>query len=119
MIKMGWIDLEAGNLGEKFKFEKKGDELVGHYMGSEVIEINGSPATKHKFMQDGKLIAPLGSADLDRQLSRVTEGTLTRVVFLGKEKNTKGFMMKKFKISIDPSSSVPTSSRVESEKSLG
>lgn len=115
---MGWIDLEAGEMGEKFKFEKKGDELIGHYMGSEVIEINGSPATKHKFMQNGKLIAPLGSADLDRQLSRVQAGSMTRVIYLGKEKSKNGFLMKKYRVSVDPSQAIPTSSRVESEKSL-
>lgn len=125
---MAFKKIEASNSqGEKFKFEKEGTVLTGHYLGSEVIEINGDPATKHSFKVGEKIISPLGSADLNRQLSNVPEGMMTRVTYLGKksvrsEKLKKTFMMNSFSVEVDDqdilaAAKPPTSSR--QEKSLG
>ncbi len=128
---MAFKKIEASSTqGEKFKFEKEGSTLTGHYLGSEIIEINGDPATKHSFKVGDKIIAPLGSADLNRQLSNVPEGMMTRVTYLGKksvrsEKLKKTFQMNSFSVEVDEDSRInvgsstaaPTSSKVS--KTLG
>ena len=127
---MAFKKIEVSSGGEKFKFEKEGTTLTGHYLGSEIIEINGDPATKHRFKVGNQIIAPLGSADLNRQLSNVPEGMMTRVTFLGKksvrsEKLKKTFQMNSFSVEVDAenmiavdlSSAIPSSSRAD--KSLG
>lgn len=124
---MAFKKIEASNSqGEKFKFEKEGTTLTGHYLGSEVIEINGDPATKHSFKVGDKIISPLGSADLNRQLANVPDGVMTRVTYLGKKsvksaKLKKTFQMNSYSVEVDEddriSSAMPTSSR--SEKALG
>jgi hypothetical protein len=124
---MAFKKLETSKLGEKFKFEKEGDTLTGHYMGSEVIEINGEPATKHNFQtESGGLISPLGSADLNRKLADVPEGMLTRVRYLGKiqvrnNKLKKTYSMRSYEVEVDEDSviSVAPPTSAASEKSLG
>lgn len=117
---MAFKKIEGGSnsRGEKFKFEKEGTSLTGHYLGSEIIEINGEPTTKHKFKVGDKMIEPLGSADLNRKLANVPEGIMTRVTFLGKksvrsEKLKKTFQMKTFDVEVDEDDRIPTSQRME------
>lgn len=124
---MAFKPLVKRSQGEKFKFENEGDSLVGHYLGSEIIEINGEPATKHNFSTSRGLVSPLGSADLNSQLNDVPSGMMTKVVYTGKKtivskKNGKKFQMKTYSIEVDESDVInegTLSSAPTSEKTLG
>jgi hypothetical protein len=123
---MAFKPLESSSsksLGEKFKFQKAGDVLTGYYLGSETIEINGEPATKHNFKTGSGLVSPLGTADLNRRLADVPEGTMTRVTYKGKvsvrnNKLKKSYMMNSFEIEVDEDDVIALGAPT-SEKTLG
>lgn len=123
---MAFKSIKTVTQGAKFKFENEGDALTGHYLGSDVIEINGDPATKHTFkISDGTLVSPLGSADLDRQLADVPAGMLTRVTYKGKQdrhskKHNKKFKMRIYDVEVDEEDVIEVESEAPVvEKQLG
>lgn len=98
----------SDGFADKFKFDKVGASLTGNYLGSEVIDINGKAVLKHTFKTaDGKLVAPLGSTDLNRQLEQVSPGAMLRVTF-SEEKKIKGrpVAMKIYSVEIDETASI-------------
>lgn len=108
----------SDGFADKFKFDKVGVSLTGHYLGSEVIDISGKAVLKHTFKTtDGQLVAPLGSTDLNRQLEHVSPGSMLRVT-LAEEKKIKGrpVAMKVFSVEIDESASIEVKSPAKSSE---
>jgi hypothetical protein len=103
--------------GEKFKFEKEGDTLEGHYMGSSLIEIQGKEVVKHTFKTATGILSPLGSADLNQKLEEVPVGALTRCTYLGKKALKGGKTVKTFKILVDEDNRIEVAS-AHADKSL-
>lgn len=91
----------ASERGEKFKFENKGDQLEGYYLGSEQREINGDPVTVHNIKTDKGLFSPFGSYDLNRKLADMQNGVRVRITFNGKKSLGKGKTVKEFTVEYD------------------
>ena len=94
---------EAVQTGDKYKFEKIGQQLVGYYLGTEEVEIKGKPAFRVTIEQkDGKRVAPLAPTDLKLKLEGVQPNTSVRITFQGKiGKNKDGNPMNVFLVEQD------------------
>lgn len=87
--------------GDRFKFEVAGTELVGYYLGSQEIPINGKNVKRHSFKTATGVVSTLGSANLDDGLTEATPGALTRVVFEEEGRTKKGNRFKRFTVQQD------------------
>lgn len=87
--------------GDRFKFEVAGTELVGYYLGSQDIPINGKNVKRHSFKTKTGVVSTLGSANLDDGLSEATPGALTRVIFEEEGRTKKGNRFKRFTVQQD------------------
>lgn len=77
---------------EGFKFEKPKQSLEGYYMGSTVIQIDGSDVKKHIFSTSKGLVSVLGQAHLGQLLEGLNPGTMVRATYVSSRKLKKGTM---------------------------
>lgn len=74
-----------------FKFEKKGDKLVGYYVGTTEEVINNAPCKKHTFVTATGRISILGQADLYKQLiQNECLNMAVEAIFTGEYQKLKG-----------------------------
>lgn len=87
---------------EQFKFEKVGDKIVGHFITTQVIVIDGRDTNKHVFQVDGGMLSTLGSYDLNEQLASLKPGIYVEIEFVGTKKTKPGRKpMKLFDVAFD------------------
>ncbi len=86
-----------------YKFEKKGDTILGYYAGTTVEQINGTPANKHVFITDKGALSVLGQINMYNQLKdSAALGKKVEVVFTGQAQKLKGGRtMKVYEVSVD------------------
>lgn len=79
------------NDSNNFKFENKGDTLVGYYLKTTEEVINGTPAKKHWFQTDKGLTTVLGQANMYKQLvENECKGMSVDIIFTGQSIKLKG-----------------------------
>lgn len=90
-----------------YKFEKIGQELNGHYITTETIQIDGKDVAKHVFSTEKGMIAVLGQAHLTKMLTagNIPQGAEVWIKLIATKKAKKG-MMKVYDLDFDPESLV-------------
>lgn len=83
---------------EFYQFAKKGQAREGAYLGSETIDIDGSPTLRHSMDTKEGLISFLGGVQLDGLLAKVAIGEVCRLEFVGLVKTRGGTSVKTFKL---------------------
>ncbi len=84
---------KAADLGNTagFKFEKKGDKLVGYYLKTTEETINGSNCKKHYFSTKTGIVTVLGQANMYKQLAdNSCQGCMVEITFTGQALKLKG-----------------------------
>lgn len=81
------VSLEADNI---FKFEAPGQEFQGYYLGAKTFEKDGDTIVLHVFKTDSGNTGIFGSKQLNDDLPKVTQGTMTYITFQGQVKAGKG-----------------------------
>ncbi len=84
---------KANDLGNTtgFKFEKKGDKLVGYYIKTTEEIINGSNCKKHFFGTKSGIVTVLGQANMYKQLvDNNCQSCMVEVSFTGNALKLKG-----------------------------
>lgn len=89
---------------EMFSFERVNDELVGEYMGPEVVNVKGKEVTQFVFKcGDGKVRTCLATYDLHRKMAQIdlNPAKLVKIVYEGEDHTiqTQGSPMRKFRVS--------------------
>lgn len=92
------IDLDCDST---IKFEKVGQSIEGHFVGSKQIETDFGKSKLHVFKGDEGNFGVYGSSKLDEKLLTVPTGAMTWVTFQGKVSIPGGKTMKKFDVDFD------------------
>lgn len=72
------------------RFTAETPQLSGTYEGSEIIEINGEPATRHRVTNEDGMTSTIffGTTLLTRALQQISPGTVIRITFDGWSEKT-------------------------------
>jgi hypothetical protein len=87
--------------GDRFQFDEPGTELLGYFLGTTTIPINGKDVNRHSFKTASGVVSTLGSANLDDGLADAVQGVMTRVVFEEMTRTKKGNKFKRFTVEQD------------------
>jgi hypothetical protein len=98
---MAW-NRKSDTSGEQFKFENKGQQLTGYYLGSVDHEGDYGPTKKHLFKTQEGVKVVFGQKHLTDLLAGETVGVLMRVTFSDTKKGKKGNPMKIYTLDVDP-----------------
>lgn len=88
----------GGDFPPVWDFEDQGD-LVGTFLGTDIINAKGKDRTLHSFEVDGETVNVWGTAILDSRLADVDDGSRVKVVKTGDKVPTKsGHQAWEFKV---------------------
>lgn len=88
--------------GDQFKFEKVGQKLQGHYLGSFDHDGKYGPTKKHVFKTTKGIKVVFGQTHLTQLLEGEAAGPMMIATYVGDKKVQKGNPMKEFTLDIDP-----------------
>lgn len=97
------LDLDADST---IKFEKKGQQFEGYYIGSKKVKSDYGMSSLHVFQCDDGNIGMWGSSKLDAKLANVPLGHMTYVTYEGKVKIPGGKTMHKYDVDFDDELSI-------------
>lgn len=83
---------------EFYKFEKKGQEVVGVLVAKGTIGIKGQETTRWEVQTPEGLVAFLGGVSLDIMLNKIDTGTMIKIVYKGKVKTLGGTQVKEYDV---------------------
>lgn len=93
------LDLDAD---QTVKFEEKGQEFAGYYIGSKKVKSDFGFSLLHVFQaEDKSTVGIWGSSKLDSKLGSVQPGEMTYITYLGKVKIPGGKTMHKYDVDAD------------------
>jgi hypothetical protein len=97
------LDLDADST---VKFEKKGQQFEGFYIGSKKVKSDYGMSNLHVFQTEDGNQGIWGSAKLDAKLANVPAGFMTYITYEGKVKIPGGKTMHKYEVDFDDELSI-------------
>lgn len=101
-----------------FKFETKGQELSGYYMGAKPVNTEMGPSLLHIFQNAAGNVGVWSSAQLKASLTQCV-GMMTFITYKGKEKLSGGRTIKRFEVEYDDEDTIHVASAEADFRSPG